>query len=226
METTTIEGIYIIDKPLGMSSQRAVGHVKRWARARSGVRTIKVGHGGTLDPLATGVLVIAVGRAQTKTLDAVVGAQKEYEAVVRLGQTSTTDDEEGEKTVCAVANVPTIDAVQATVQQFVGNIVQTPPIYSAIKIDGVEAYKRVRRGQHVEIAPRTVRIDAIDVLSYAYPDVHIRVTCGKGTYIRALARDIGAALGTGAYMAALRRTRVGTYHIADAQSLATFDVTT
>ncbi len=220
--TSTCEGIYVIDKPLGMSSQQAVARVKRWAQVQSGVRNVKVGHGGTLDPLATGVLVVAVGRSYTKKLDRVVGAQKEYEAIVRLGQTSTTDDAEGERTVHSSVAVPTYDDVHHAVAQFVGEITQIPPVYSAIKIGGVAAYKRVRRGQHVTMSPRTVRIDAIDIVSYGYPDISIRVVCGPGTYIRALARDLGAALHTGAYMAALRRIRVGCYHITDAQQLEDF----
>ncbi len=142
-----------------------------------------------------------------KKLDRVVGAQKEYEAIVRLGQTSTTDDAEGERTVHSSVAVPTYDDVHHAVAQFVGEITQIPPVYSAIKIGGVAAYKRVRRGQHVTMSPRTVRIDAIDIVSYGYPDISIRVVCGPGTYIRALARDLGAALHTGAYMAALRRIR-------------------
>lgn len=222
-KTATLEGVYVIDKPLGMSSQQAVARVKRWVRVCGGVQQIKVGHGGTLDPLATGVLVIAAGRTYTKTLNTVMGAQKEYKTVVRLGQTSTTDDEEGEKTAHDVIQAPTDDQVRHAVAQFVGHIIQTPPVYSAIKVGGVAAYKRVRRGQDVTLQPRTVRIDAIDVIAYAYPDLHLHVTCGKGTYIRALARDLGDALGTGAYMAELRRTRVGCYHIVDAQTLDDFD---
>lgn len=218
-----IEGIYIIDKPLSMSSQRAVQIVKYWARAKTGNKKIKVGHAGTLDPLATGVLIVAIGREHTKHIDTIVTATKEYVAKIFLGATSTTDDAEGEKTVCDVSVEPSMEDIVKVVQEYIGDITQIPPTYSAIKIGGKEAYKRVRRGEVVEMKPRTVHIDAIEILSYAYPTIEICVVCGKGTYIRSLARDIGMSLGTGAYLSGLIRTRVGEHTLAHARSLDAFE---
>jgi tRNA pseudouridine55 synthase len=218
-----IHGFFVINKPLGMSSQRAVQIVKRWAREKTGERKIKVGHAGTLDPLATGVLIVAVGREYTRMIDEIVGAQKEYEATIFLGTTSTTDDAEGPKTEHAVDQVPTRDDIDRAVRQFIGAIDQIPPAYSAIKIEGQEAYKRMRRGEVVVMEPRTVRINKITIVSYNYPLLMIRVVCGKGTYIRSLARDIGAVLGTGGYLTGLVRTRVGKYSIDQAMNIDQFE---
>lgn len=217
-----IEGVFSINKPRGISSQRAVQIVKYWARRKTGDKNIKVGHAGTLDPLATGVLVIAVGREHTAKIDTFVSAQKEYIGEVFLGKISTTDDAEGEKENVNVDRKPSREEVEKAVQSFVGDIAQTPPAYSAIKIDGQEAYKRVRRGEDVAMESRTVRIDAIEIISYKYPMIKIRVTCGKGTYIRSLARDIGEELKTGAYLASLERTRVGEFTLDRARDLDDF----
>lgn len=222
MYMKNIEGIFAVNKPLGMSSQRAVQIVKYWARRRSGNKKIKVGHAGTLDPLATGVLVMAVGRTYTKKLDTIVAAQKEYTATIFLGQTSTTDDAEGEKNTVDACTVPSWNVISATIQKFIGDIAQTPPAYSAIKINGQEAYKRTRRGEQVEMKSRTVHIDDIQIISYKYPLLTVHVTCGKGTYIRSLARDIGDILGTGAYLSALTRTRVGQFGLEESRSLDMF----
>lgn len=215
--------VFAVDKPKGITSQKAVQRVKYWARDVTGNKKVKVGHGGTLDPLATGVLVIAVGRAFTKKIDTYVAAEKEYVASVKLGETSTTDDAEGTKSVLNVLNVPGVEIVERTVQKFVGEIEQVPPAYSAIKINGQEAYKRVRRGEEVVMKPRQVHIELIEILSYDYPALKIRIVCGKGTYIRSLARDIGAKLDTGAYMSDLVRTRVGTFDLCTALSLSAFE---
>ncbi len=220
--TKDVEGIYVIDKPYGMSSQQAVQTVKYWARRKTGDKNIKVGHGGTLDPCATGVLVVAVGRTHTKNIDKIVATQKEYVADIFLGQTSTTDDAEGDKTDVDVHTVPKRNDIENCVASFVGRISQVPPAYSAIKISGQEAYKRVRRGENIVMQSRRVHIHDITIISYTYPMLTIRVTCGKGTYIRALARDIGATLGVGAYLRALTRTRVGAYTQENARSLDDF----
>ena len=217
------EGIFALYKPRGITSQRAVQIVKHWARKKTHNKKIKVGHGGTLDPLAEGVLVIAVGRSYTKNLATVVKAQKEYRAEITLGATTTTDDAEGEKTIVNHTKQPTHQVLEDVCAQFVGNIVQTPPAYSAIKINGQEAYKRIRRGEHVVMKQRRVQIDAITILDYHYPVVHIKVVCGTGTYIRSLARDIGATLGTGAFLSGLVRTRVGTFSLDDACDIAFFE---
>ncbi len=217
-----IPGVFAVNKPYGISSARAVAIVKRWAQYVTGERSVKVGHGGTLDPLATGVLVIAVGRAYTRTIEHYVSAQKEYIVHICLGYTSTTDDAEGEKTRVR-GPVPAYADVARVCEQFVGEITQIPPIFSAIKKEGVPAYKRARAGEAVVMAPRTVRIDAIEIYSYSYPYIVLRVRCGKGTYMRSLARDVGKALGSAAYMSALERTRVGIFTVEQAYDCTAFD---
>ncbi len=199
------EGIIAVWKPAGMSSHDVINRVRR----ASGIRT--VGHAGTLDPLARGVLVIGVGRTATRGLAAEVQKEKEYVTTVRLGATSSTDDEEGEKTPHEVADIPSREAVDAAVQKFVGEIMQVPPIYSALKIKGKPAYAYAREGKDVVMQARPVVIKEIEVLSYDYPAIRVRAVTGAGVYIRSLARDIGVALGTGAYMVDLERTRVGEY---------------
>jgi len=196
-----------INKPKGFTSHDVVNLVRK----ASGIR--KVGHAGTLDPLATGVLVVAVGREFTKQISKIVEKEKEYVATVYLGETSTTDDEEGEKIVISNIQLPTIDEINKVLKEFVGKISQTPPIYSAVKIKGKEAYKYARKGQKVEMRPREVNIKNIEVLDYDFPTLKIKVTTGPGVYIRSLARDIGEKLKTGAYLSDLQRTRVGKYTI-------------
>lgn len=183
-------------------------------------KKVKVGHGGTLDPLATGILVVMVGRA-TKMCDAVMADTKVYLADVDLSAFSTTDDAEGERTEVVPEAVPTIEQVRAACQQFVGEISQVPPIYSAIKISGQEAYKLARKGQADDLVmqARTVRIDSIVVHSYNWPFAVLEVTSGKGVYIRSLARDLGKVLGTGGTLAGLRRTRIGKFDLAMARTL-------
>lgn len=199
------EGIIAVWKPAGISSHDVINRVRR----ASGIRT--VGHAGTLDPLARGVLVIGVGRTATRTLATEVQKEKEYITTVRLGVTSSTDDEEGEKTAHDIAIIPTREAVDAAAQKFVGEIMQVPPIYSALKIKGKPAYAYAREGKDLVMAARPVTIKEIEVLSYDYPDIRVRAVTGAGVYVRSLARDIGATLGTGAYMADLERTRVGEF---------------
>ncbi len=199
------EGMIAVWKPAGMSSHDVINRVRR----ASGIRT--VGHAGTLDPLARGVLVIGVGRTATRQLATEVQKEKEYVTTVRLGMTSSTDDEEGEKTSHEVAVIPLREAVDAAVQKFVGEILQVPPIYSALKIKGKPAYAYAREGKTVEMKARPVTVKEMEVLSYDYPDSRVRAVTGAGVYVRSLAHDIGASLGTGAYMADLERTRVGEF---------------
>ncbi len=194
-----------IYKPRGPTSHDIVNQVRKVVGTRA------VGHAGTLDPLAEGVLVVGIGREATKKLANVVAKEKEYEATMRLGVASTTDDEEGKKTERAVAAVPECSAVEQAIQLFVGVIEQTPPVYSAVKIAGKEAYKYARAGKPVNVKPRAVEIKKIEVLSYEWPVLKLRVVTGPGVYIRSLARDIGAKLGIGGYLTALIRTRVGEY---------------
>lgn len=205
-------GLLIVDKPHGPTSMDVCRVVKRKLIAGGAHKGVKVGHGGTLDPLATGLMVVMIGQA-TKLCEQVMAGAKSYLTDIDLSAFTTTDDAEGERTEVAVASPPTRDAIDAACAKFVGVIQQRPPAFSAMKIDGQRAYKLARKGHDVEIAARPVRIDAIGVFSYAWPHLIISVDCGKGTYIRSLARDLGEALGTGGCLAGLRRTRVGAWSI-------------
>lgn len=216
-----VEGIFGVIKPVGISSQRAVTIVKRWARAMTGDKKIRVGHGGTLDLLAEGILVIAVGRIFTRQLEDAVAAEKEYVTDVMLGATSETDDDEGVKTHVSDRK-PTEEEILAVIPQFVGDITQETPTYSAVNVGGERAYKKARRGEKFSLGFRSVHVESIEVLSYAYPIVQLKITCGGGTYIRSIARDIGAALEVGAYITRLDRTRVGSFVYDDAKSLDDF----
>lgn len=207
-----MSNIFAFYKPKGITSNDAVQMVKRLI----GVRGVKIGHAGTLDPLAQGVLVIAVGREATKTISDVVKKEKEYIADITLGFESTTDDAEGEKTKIEFSKEPTIEEIKKSLKYFIGNIKQMPPIYSAIKISGKEAYKYARGGQVVEMEPREVEIKNIEFLEYAWPKLKIKVLTGPGVYIRSLARDIGRKLGVGGYLSFLERTRVGDFLKKDA----------
>lgn len=208
------DGFLILDKPTGISSAHALNRVKR-----SLPRGTKLGHAGTLDPLASGVLVAMVGRC-TKLCERVMGQPKQYEAVIRLGETSATDDAEGPISPADQSDAPpTREQVEATLVRFVGTIEQMPPPFSALKVAGKRACDRVRAGEVVELKPRTIRIDAIDLLEFTWPTLAVRIGCGRGTYVRSIARDVGAALGTGGYLASLRRTRVGPFALDRAATL-------
>ena len=208
-------GFLILDKPLGMTSRAAVDRAARWFP-----RGTRLGHTGTLDPLATGVLVVAVGLG-TRLTDYVQRMTKTYRAGIRLGARSDTDDAEG--TISTSDGATRLDGtyVERTLQEFVGTVVQVPPAFSAAKVGGRRAYVLARRGAEVELAPRQVRIDAIEVRSFAYPDLDVEIRCGKGTYIRSLARDLGQRLGGGAYLQSLRRTRIGPFAESAALSMET-----
>ncbi len=197
-----VHGWVVFDKPKGMSSSQAVGKV-RWL-----LQAQKAGHGGTLDPLATGILPIALGEA-TKTVSYVMDGEKTYRCWVRFGESRTTDDAEGE--VVEISDVrPTAEEIEAILPEFEGEIEQIPPVYSALKVDGVRAYKLARDNQDVEMKPRTVKINSVRLIEMPEPDLAIiDVDCGKGTYIRSLARDLALKLGTVGYVADLRRTKVG-----------------
>ncbi len=200
--------IFPVYKPKGISSFDVI------RKLRSKYPKEKMGHGGTLDPLADGVLVIGIGKEATKKLhDILHGVKKTYEAQVTLGKTSPTDDAEGPITEGSTDIKPDLETVQTVLKQFVGNIQQVPPIYSAVKINGQPAYKLARKGIPFELQPKPVIIYSIDIVSYTYPELTIRTEVGSGVYIRSLARDIGAALKTGAYLSGLTRTAVGTFSI-------------
>ena len=219
-EQATPDGLLIVDKPSGWTSHDVVGRTRRLARTR------KVGHAGTLDPMATGVLVLGIGRA-TKLLTFLVGCDKDYEATIRLGRSTLTDDAEGE-VLEAVGTAGLTEAqVRAAVAQLTGEIEQVPSSVSAIKVKGERAYHRVRAGEDVQLPARRVTVarfevgdvrplsvDAVPVL-----DVDVRVTVSSGTYVRALARDLGASLGVGGHLTALRRTRVGAFTLSESHEL-------
>lgn len=208
-----LEGVINLDKPAGMTSARAVGRVKRLLS-----RGTKIGHAGTLDPFATGVLLLLVGKA-TKSCERLMGERKGYEAVVKLGARSATDDPEGPIELSDVATPPDADQVRQAAARFVGAIQQRPPAFSAMKVGGRRAYKLARAGTAVEMQPRTVTVYSLEVLDYAWPLARLRVECGRGTYIRAIARDLGEALGVGGYLTELRRTFIGRFRVEDAISL-------
>jgi tRNA pseudouridine55 synthase len=202
----------VLDKPIGLSSMSAVAAVRRRA---GGVRT---GHAGTLDPLATGVLVMALGRA-TKAINQLMATDKRYCTVIDLSAFTSTGDREGERQPVDGAPVPDEPAVRRVLEGFVGTIQQRPPAFSAMKVNGTRAYALARRGQPVDLAPRTVLVHRIALVSFAWPLVELDIWCGKGFYVRGLARDLGAALGTGGHCAIIRRTAVGPFTIDEASRL-------
>jgi len=208
----------LVDKPVGWTSFDVVNKVRRMVQqselSTSNKKRFPVGHTGTLDPLATGLLVLMLGK-YTKKVPEYTKMDKTYDVVMRLGQTSTTGDEEGEKT--HVSNlVPTKEELHIAMARFEGDIMQTPPVFSAIKINGQRAYKLARDGKAPEMEPRPAHIERIILTKYEYPDVHFTAHVSSGTYIRSLVEDIGRALGAGAYMAGLNRTRVGAFQLQDA----------
>jgi tRNA pseudouridine55 synthase len=215
------DGLIIVAKPGGMTSHDVVARIRRLAGTR------RVGHGGTLDPMATGVLVVGVNRA-TRLLTYVVGARKNYAATIRLGQATVTDDAEGEITATVDAGAVPDEAVRAALAGQTGEIDQVPSAVSAIKVDGVRAYQRVRDGERPELAARRVTIDlAVLAVRRDHPglvDVDVEITCSSGTYVRAIARDAGAALGVGGHLTALRRTAVGGFTLAEAATLVDLEL--
>lgn len=213
-----IEGVVVIDKPLGLSSMQVCAIVRGKLKAGGAPKRVKVGHGGTLDPLASGVLVVLIGKA-TRRCDQVMVGVKQYETAIDLSRVSSTDDLEGDIETVPVAQAPSIEDVRAACAAWTGDVMQTPPAYSAIKVNGQRAYAMARRGESVRLEPRLIRIDEIEIVSYAWPTLVLRITCGKGTYIRSLGRDIGAEMSVGGVLTGLRRTRVGRFSIEDALAL-------
>lgn len=210
-----LEGeILYIDKPYGWSSFDAVKRLRGVMLRRMGIKKMKVGHAGTLDPLATGVMIICTGRA-TKRIDELQSGVKEYIATIRLGATTPSFDLETKIDATYPVEHITRPLVEETLRKFTGPIEQVPPAFSACKIDGRRAYKMARKGQQVDLKPKLLVIDEIELLDFAPEEITVRVVCSKGTYIRALARDIGQALGSGGHLTALRRTRVGSVCIDD-----------
>ena len=240
--------VILVDKPAGISSFGVVAKVRAHLRDEFGHK-VKVGHTGTLDPFATGLLILLSGKMTKKSND-FLKKDKVYEATLKLGYTSTTGDPEGEISEYlkkgfeesvggydrdrrsaspvttgasdSVSEKPSLGDIELALQSFIGEIEQTPPRFSAIKINGERAYKLARKGEDFEIPSRKVEIYSIEILDYNYPELKIRCHVSSGTYIRTLAEDIGKALGTGAYLTALRRTKIGNYKIEDAQALTDF----
>ena len=211
------EGALIyINKPYRMSSFGALAHIRYLVSKRLHVKRVKMGHAGTLDPLATGVLILCMGK-ETKNIEQLQRHTKEYTATLQLGATTPSYDREHTVDYTYPTRHITRELIEATLPQFVGDIMQRPPLYSACMVAGDRAYELARKGRDVELAPKPIHIDEIELTDFN-PDkmqMSIRVVCGKGTYIRSLARDIGAALGSGAFLTALCRTRVGDVRIED-----------
>ena len=227
--------VILIDKPPGMTSFGVVARVRRVLSHRAG-KKVKVGHCGTLDPFATGLLILVTGK-ECRNAMCYTKLDKVYEATFRLGQTSTTGDPEGEimpyvanskpqneTQVSSTSKKPDMAAIKSVLAQFVGDIKQRPPAFSAIKINGQRAYKLARSGKKVDIPERAVTIYALELLDYAYPLLKVRAHVSSGTYIRSLAADIGEALNTGAYCQELRRTQIADWQVSQAQKLADFDI--
>lgn len=251
-----IEGeIFCFNKPYTLTSFRLVSRVRGILCHKLGIKSLKVGHAGTLDPLATGVLLVCTGKS-TKQIEMLQNGTKEYVATLKIGATTPSFDMETEEDHPYPISHITRELVESTLKQFVGQIEQVPPVFSAVKVDGKPAYKMARKGKEVDMKTKTLVIDEIELLSYdmegklsgekpqaikikhadpelasqladmsGQPTITLRIVCSKGTYIRALARDIGQALGSGAYLTALTRTRVGDYRLQDAISLEEFEKT-
>jgi tRNA pseudouridine55 synthase len=215
--------IFAIDKPYRMSSFGALAHVRYLISKKVGVKRVKTGHAGTLDPLATGVLIICTGRC-TKQIEQLQSHTKEYTATLQLGATTASFDREHTVDMTYPTRHITRELIEEKLLGFVGDQMQVPPIYSACMVSGDRAYMMARRGDEVQLAAKPVRIDEIELVSFDAQTMQltIRVVCGKGTYIRSLARDIGQALGSGAFLTALRRTRVGNFRVEDCVSFDHF----
>jgi tRNA pseudouridine55 synthase len=213
------DDVLLIDKPAGMTSFGVVARVRRRLSQELGKKA-KVGHTGTLDPFATGLMIIVTGK-ECRNAGQYSKLDKVYEATIRLGQTSTTGDPEGEITDTS-SYQPSLDEIQAALERFKGEIKQRPPMFSAIKIGGRRAYDLARKGEVVEIPERIVTIFSLELIDYAYPEITIRTHVSSGTYIRTLAEDIGKVLGTNAYCSQLRRTIIAEYDISDATTIDDF----
>ncbi|MFT5724830.1 MAG: tRNA pseudouridine55 synthase [Bacteroidia bacterium] len=206
-----------IDKPITWSSFHVVKKVRFLTKAK------KVGHAGTLDPLATGLLIICTGK-HTKIIHTFQGQEKEYTGCFKLGATTASYDSEEEEENHKPFDAVTLDQIRDVVKaNFSGTILQKPPIFSAVKVNGERAYSKARKGEDVVIQPKEVAIHEFEIIKYEAPFIHFRIVCGKGTYIRSIARDIGALLGCGAYMSELRRTRIGAFKVDDAYTVERFE---
>jgi tRNA pseudouridine55 synthase len=213
--------VLLFDKPYGWTSFDLVGKVRNFLSRELKVKKLKVGHAGTLDPLATGLLVLCTGKA-TKKVESIQAHEKEYTATLKLGATTPSFDCETPEDQWFITDNINRELISEKLTQFQGHIEQVPPSFSAVKINGKRAYKHARAGRDPELKPKTVVISSIQLLSYNMPEVILGVTCSKGTYIRALARDIGIVLGSGAYLTGLRRTRIGDFYVENAMTFEDF----
>ena len=220
-----MKGILLVDKPAGWTSFDVVNYVRRMVANAEGKKpkSIKVGHSGTLDPFATGLLVLLVGKDYTRRAKEFSDLDKTYEVALRLGVTSSTGDPEGKLTPVSAAR-PSLNDIRQCVVKLTGEISQTPPAYSAIKINGQRAYKLARAGKQVVIEPRKVVVHYLDINQYAYPKARLVADVSSGTYIRSLVETMGQMLGVGAYTTALRRTRIGDYSVDEAEAVETLDI--
>lgn len=212
-------GILIIDKPLGLTSAAVCNNIKHRLRRAGAPKRVKVGHAGTLDPMATGILVILIGRPATRLAESLMVGEKRYLAQIDLAHTSISDDTEHEAIPAPISKEPTADELSAAVTRLTGHIMQRPPDHSAILVDGHRAYKIARKGRDPGMVDRPVLVHSIRILDYAFPRLTLDIACGKGTYIRSMARDLGTLLSTGGMLTALRRLRVGPFSIEHARDL-------
>ncbi len=217
-EKLDFEGVLLIDKPFGLTSHDVVARVRRIFKMK------RVGHAGTLDPLATGLLIVLIGKA-TKLSQYLMSLDKVYEGTIKLGESTTTQDSEGETLSSRPVPELTQADIEAKAKTFVGDQYQLPPMYSAIKKDGVPLYKLARKGKTIEREPRFIRISTFDILSYSEPLIDIRVHCSKGTYVRTLAHDLGESLECGGHLVALRRTESDRFSIDKAHTVANLEET-
>lgn len=214
--------ILLFDKPLDWTSFDVVNRVRYLLCRKLKIKKLKVGHAGTLDPKATGLVVLCTGKA-TKQIESLQAEEKEYIATLKLGATTPSFDLESEEDQCFETKHITLDLINDKLKQFIGETDQVPPVFSAIKVNGKRAFDYARGGHDLELKARKIWIGAIEVLDFNMPELCIKITCGKGTYVRSLARDIGQSLGSGAYLTALRRTRVGENKADNAFSIEEFE---
>jgi tRNA pseudouridine55 synthase len=214
--------ILLFDKPLDWTSFDVVNRVRIMLCRKLKIKKLKVGHAGTLDPKATGLVVLCTGKA-TKKIDDIQAEEKEYKATLKLGAITPSFDLETEESETFPTNHITPELIQEKLKQFIGQIEQVPPVFSAIKVNGKRAFDYARKGKELELQARTIQIVAIDVIRFEMPELEIRIQCGKGTYIRSLARDIGAALDSGAYLTQLRRIRNGDFQVENAWTIENFE---
>ena len=221
-----IEGeVIVLDKPLGWTSFDLVKKIRIRLQKKLGIKKLKVGHAGTLDPLATGVMLVCTGKA-TKQIEQYQAGVKEYIATIKLGETTPSFDLETETDQTYPFDHITEELIEKVLEKFIGEITQIPPEFSAVKINGKRAYKYARKGEEVVMRPKILVIDEIEILKFELPVLTLRIVCSKGTYIRALARDIGRELNSGGHLIALQRTRVGVFTLNDALSLQEFEKNT